>query len=100
MSLVSSDNFYVDKARKAMVADWSDLSRGGERKFLVPAYVDSADAAIDIVSARTGKTVRFVQIDELRTLDGELHRLVFAPMLKEVLKNPKLDGWIVEVLND
>lgn len=56
-------------------------------------YPDAADTGFEMVSERTGKTVKFVETGRTE------NEFFFEPLREEIRKNPLLAGIKVKVLN-
>jgi len=67
----SSRDFSYDKATGTFAAEISSLSRGGKLNIWHRAFDDACDQGIDIVSARTGRTVSYVLLDTLKDREGD-----------------------------
>lgn len=94
---VSSSQFTYDKLNKKFTTEISDL--GPSFRF-VQIYPDAADLGFTMISAKTGKEVRFFvdQIGENR--DGDITHWVCKPDMYAVRKNPSLNGVTVTIFND
>jgi hypothetical protein len=67
----SSNDFAYDGHTGVFSAEISDLSQGGQRMIWHRLWKDSADC-IDIVSARTGETVRYAITTTIRDGEGDV----------------------------
>lgn len=88
--MISTDHFHYNKTDKTFVADISDLNG---RLRMIRAYPDACDAGFDMVSAKTGAVVRFVETAEVRN-DGDISYWEFKSI------GPKNRGLKVIIFND
>ncbi len=98
-TIFSSDKFTINKDRKTMTTEASDIGQG----FLGQAYDDAADRGFRMVSHKTSNSAFFIfsHTDETgRGEDAEVAGWVFVPTPKSVAANPTLKGWTVTVIND
>lgn len=64
--MISSKHFDYIKADKTFVAEISELQG---KLHMIQVYPDACDAGFEMVSAKTGKIVRFVETKEVRQDD-------------------------------
>lgn len=68
----SSNDFAYNGRTGVFSADISDLSLGGKLNIWHRFWNDAADSGIDIVSARTGETVRYAITTTIRNGEGDV----------------------------
>lgn len=94
-----SSEFSYHKESKTFSAELSDFN-GRVRKFFGQIYDDACDVGLEVVSNKTGKSVKFYLSEEETDTEGELCLYRFLPLDEYVRKNPALAGMSVILFND
>lgn len=94
---VSSDLFTVNKTEKLMIAEMSDVQTRWIR-----VYPDACDIGLEVVSRKTGHSVRFAIEKEVydNSEDHELQHIELVPTFDSVRREPAVKGWKIILFND
>jgi hypothetical protein len=96
---VSNRKFRYDAATKRFTAEISEF--GKEPPALTQLYPDAADVGIVIMSAETGKEVRFyLKEEEKEPVDGDLIAWHFEIVPEDARKMPQCAGMTITIWND
>jgi hypothetical protein len=94
--MFNSKLFSINPKTREFVADASDL---GNFK-LDRIYPDACDMGFEMVSHRTGQSVKWYLMTEMYNGDGDITAWSFNLTPESARKYPDLANWVVLVFND